>query len=219
MEFIDTLIFDRGHGSLDTKGVYTTAPAKMHKFEDGVVAYEGVINSEYVKKMAFYGEAAGFNIEYTVLPTSPVDMPLEERVNKANFGLHKNNSLFISVHNNASLNHNAEGSEIWTSVGQTYSDIIAEHILDNWKSVFGNRVRKDMTDGDKDKEAKFYVLHNTVMPAVLLEIGFFDNRKDFEFITSYRTIDIISRLTIQGVVDALRKKFPEESKFLLNVVQ
>jgi len=36
------------------------------------------------------------------------------------------------------------------------------------------RLRKDSSDGDLDKEAHFYVLKNTKMPAVLIECAFMD---------------------------------------------
>ena len=40
------------------------------------------------------------------------------------------------------------------------------------------KYRLDYSDGDVDKEANFYVLRKTKMPAVLLEMWFFDNYND-----------------------------------------
>ena len=39
-------------------------------------------------------------------------------------------------------------------------------------------MRSDMSDGDHDKEANFYMLRKTVMPAILIEHLFFDNYRD-----------------------------------------
>ena len=33
-------------------------------------------------------------------------------------------------------------------------------------------------DGDPDKEEKFFVLAHTIVPAVLVELGFFTNREE-----------------------------------------
>ena len=41
-----------------------------------------------------------------------------------------------------------------------------------------HKFRKDTRDGDNDKEAGFYVLRNTRMPALLSENFFMTNRKE-----------------------------------------
>ena len=46
------------------------------------------------------------------------------------------------------------------------------------------RFRKDLSDGDLDKEENFYVLKQTHCPAILVENLFFDNRKEAEFLLS-----------------------------------
>ncbi|TSA27668.1 MAG: N-acetylmuramoyl-L-alanine amidase [Bacteroidetes bacterium] len=43
---IRNIILDYGHGGLTSDGTYTTAPAKMHTFPNGEMAYEGVINRQ-----------------------------------------------------------------------------------------------------------------------------------------------------------------------------
>ena len=46
------------------------------------------------------------------------------------------------------------------------------------KSFPKKRFRTDKSDGDLDKEARFYVLTKTNCPAVLNEVGFMDNLID-----------------------------------------
>lgn len=41
-------------------------------------------------------------------------------------------------------------------------------------------MRTDFSDGDLDKERRFYVLTKTIMPAILTESFFMDNREEFE---------------------------------------
>ena len=46
------------------------------------------------------------------------------------------------------------------------------------------KIRKDMTDGDPDKESGFYILKHTKCPAVLTENLFQDNKEDVGFLLS-----------------------------------
>jgi hypothetical protein len=58
--------------------------------------------------------------------------------------------------------------------------------MDAMAEEFPNKTaRTDLTDGDKDKEANFYVLRKTSMPAILTESFFMDNRADAELMMSY----------------------------------
>ena len=84
--------------------------------------------------------------------------------------------FFISVHCNSSTNPEARGTEIFTTPGQGKSDPVAESIIQSWQKEFPDMIiRKDMTDGDSDKEENFYVIKNTKMPAVLIELAFISN--------------------------------------------
>lgn len=197
-----TLILDRGHGNINSEGVYTTSPYKMHKFKNGIIVYEGVENAKYVKALAKEGKKEGFTIKYTIHPDDPRDISLEKRIEIANKIGKEEDSLFISVHNNASKFHNARGSELYTSRGNTSSDIYGEVILEEWKLEFPNRkIRVDKSDGDLDKEANFRVLMGTIkyLPSVLLEIGFFDNITDLKWLRKEDNINRIAKSTIRAI--------------------
>jgi N-acetylmuramoyl-L-alanine amidase len=109
-----------------------------------------------------------------------LDTSLTKRVNKANFAAKNYKaSLYLSIHGNAAQNKNARGFEVFTSPWQTESDLYAELLFKEVKSKFPNWIfRSDTTDGDNDKEARFHVLTQTNMPAVLSENGFFTNYHD-----------------------------------------
>ena len=87
--------------------------------------------------------------------------------------------LFLSLHCNAATNPQAHGFEVWTSPGQRESDRVAEEIIQGFQAAFPyNKIRKDLADGDSDKEARFRVLVGTVGPAVLVEFGFLTNPEE-----------------------------------------
>lgn len=98
--------------------------------------------------------------------------------------------FLISLHNNAagigtewSL---ARGFEIYTSKGQTRSDLFATVIFEQLQKDFpttdGYKHRTDGSDGDLDKEANFTVLMGNTYWAVLLEWLFQDNLEDVELL-------------------------------------
>ena len=84
----------------------------------------------------------------------------------------------IELHANAGRGIGMEG---FTSRGFTNSDPIAEQFLHNLSHDLGEHVlRKDSSDGDLDKEAGFYILRKTHCPCFLFEVGFMDNKKDYD---------------------------------------
>lgn len=87
--------------------------------------------------------------------------------------------LFVSIHCNAALAETANGFEVWTSPGQTQSDLAAEQIVNAFFREFPTRqLRRDLSDGDQDKESRFRVLTGTLGPAVLVEMGFLSNQAE-----------------------------------------
>lgn len=210
-------ILDAGHGGVDNNGVYTTCPNwernnpatwhKMHVHPEGPI-FEGEFNRLVVEAMAFMLGDDG--IDYHILCPGPEDVPLKERVRKANelYSEHKN-AIFVSIHGNA-FNGNAKGFEVFTSKGLTRSDKIAEVFAIQVAKMFPNRImRWDLSDKDKDKEANFYVLKNTHMPAILTENFFFDNPEDAALMMSdYGILDIA-----KAHVNAILKIENSETKY------
>lgn len=187
------IFLDAGHGGIDLDGKYTTSPGKLFThskgiFHQGTTFCEGVKNRDFCSLLHKRLVAEGITVisvyhEY-------LDTPLKERVDTANF-YHKNiaEGIYISEHSNATPSHTARGFQAWTSPGQSTSDTYAEKFLQLYKESFVNNLSEiatedkvklltDLTDGDADYEAKFYVLLNTSMPAILFENLFFDNYFD-----------------------------------------
>jgi N-acetylmuramoyl-L-alanine amidase len=108
--------------------------------------------------------------------------------------------VFISIHANAAANPAGKGMEIYTTKGQTDADPIAESIADSMIAAFPGMVfRADLSDGDKDKEANFYVLVNTTAPAVLVELAFISNPTEESLLRSPDYQDKAADAIFQGL--------------------
>lgn len=179
------IILDAGHGGI-INGKYTTAPAKqfLHP-QDNSWAYEGVINRSVKNEFIKLLQAA--EKPFVDVSSGNKDFSLNARVttaNNYNQVYSKNyNVLYLSIHSNASEKHNGRGLEIWTSPGQTKSDYYVQPMAISLINAFPeSTLRRDRSDGDDDKESKFFVLEKTVSPAMLVELHFFDNWDDWNII-------------------------------------
>ncbi|CAL2089037.1 N-acetylmuramoyl-L-alanine amidase [Tenacibaculum sp. 190524A05c] len=167
------VLLDNGHGGL-INGEYQTKGKRKDWGNDGII-YEGEFNRAIVN--GIIEELTKLNISYVNLAPEYRDVTLETRVKRAN-KYPKNSCFYLSIHSNAGGGH---GSEIFTSPGDTKSDKIATIFGNEFKNEFPDRkLRTDFSDGDLDKERRFYVLTNTKMPAILTESFFMDNLDEFK---------------------------------------
>lgn len=200
---------DAGHGGLDKNGFYMTAPNKMFfhdegTFHNGGFFYEGVFNRHLTNKVA--DKLNNLGITNLIVSHEYLDVSLQYRADTANW-YHKNykNGIFISNHANASRNHQAKGFEVYTTPGKTKSDKFADIL---WKQVDGLlgeqiRMRSDKSDGDYDKEARFFVLRKTAMPAILVEHLFFDNNEDAKLLMDDMVVELFAEAQVRAILEFL----------------
>lgn len=153
------------------------------------------------------------------------DVPLSERVWRVNQiaeRLGTDNVILISIHCNAAGSdnkwHDARGWSVWTSVGQTKSDKLATLLwaemdarLSVYKASFnGSKTQKpmraDLSDGDPDLEANFYILKNSKCPAVLTENLFQDNEQDVKFLLTESGKKAIVDAHVAGILRYINGK-------------
>lgn len=199
------VILDAGHG-INTKG--KGSPYALNGVEPPIYIKEYQYARWIVDAIARELRLRGVRVEKLVKDDN--DMTLVQRVSKVNQIYSKDkDSFLVSVHLNASGNGMkwmpTSYWSIWTSIGQTRSDIIADYIWDAATKTFKNkRVNKECFDGDNDFENNFYILKNTVCPAVLTENFFQDNIKDAEYLLSEEGMRAVVKCHVDGIMNYIK---------------
>lgn len=145
------------------------------------------------------------------MPGLTSSQELVKRVQIVNEIAKKTDCLYISIHVNASVAKGwdkATGFSIYTSPGETKSDILATDIFDEATKLLkpiGKSLRKDMSDGDPDFEENFYVLRKTICPAVLTENFFQNTKSDVEFLESEEGFKTVCEYHINGILKYLNR--------------
>lgn len=148
----------------------------------------------------------GIDAELVVKETNDISLKTRAmRVNKVCTALGANNVILVSVHANAAGNGsawmNAKGWSCYTSKGITKADKLSECLYDWFEDTFpGRKIRKDMSDGDRDWEENFYLLSKTKCPAVLLENFFYDNKEECEWLLLETTKIWIAYAATMGIL-------------------
>lgn len=188
------VLIDNGHGS--------NTPGKCSP--DGRLR-EYAYTREIAERLMMELRKNGIDAERIV--KEEIDVPLAERCRRAN-EYKASEAILVSIHCNAAGNGSdwmsARGWEAWTSVGKTKADKLATCLYEGAEHCLpGMKMRKDMADGDPDKESQFYILRHTNCPAVLTENLFQDNREDVEFLLSEEGKRAIVSLHVWGIMKYL----------------
>ena len=209
------ILIDNGHGCT-TIGKQSPLLDESIKIGDEFIEknrfkewkYTRVISNQIVDKM----KSMGYDVR--LVTPEEKDISLSERIRRINTICNKegaSNVLLISVHANAvgdsSQWMQGKGWEAYTTRGETISDKLAEFLYkradDNIKD---RKIREDWTDGDRDKEADFYIIKKAKCAAVLTENFFYDNKDDLKYLTSEEGIHAVVRLHIEGIIDFINFK-------------
>jgi N-acetylmuramoyl-L-alanine amidase len=203
---VAAIVIDPGHGGKDSGAVGNlnvngkTAPI----YEKDIVLKTA---------LALRNRLSGAYPDKRILMTRDTDvyLTLDQRAEMANAVTVKDNEavIFISIHANSSVNSNARGYEVWhITSGQrrslldasrhnyssdisailnamleeeytTESILLADYILAGLTNTF------DSSMPSRGRKANdWFVVRNSRMPAVLVELGFVSNRQDTLFMTS-----------------------------------
>lgn len=179
------IMVDPGHPAKDN-------PGAIH---DGI--HEADINLQVSIRLGDKLVAAGFAIRYTRRTNDPVE--LEDRVHIEHLS---KPDLFISLHCNSFSSPGVNGLEVFTSIGNTAADVAADYVCTWLKTAFpASSFRADLTDGDPDKEADFYVLNSTRCSALLVEMGFLSNPDERAWLCDPATQDAIAEAICCALIE------------------
>lgn len=143
------------------------------------------------------------------MPGLTSSQELVKRVQIVNKIAKKTDCLYVSIHVNASAKNDwdkATGFAIYTSPGETKSDILATDIFDEATKLLkplGKSLRKDTSDGDPDFEENFYVLRKTICPAVLTENFFQNSKNDVTWLESEEGFKTVVEYHVRGILKYL----------------
>ena len=150
-------------------------------------------------------------IAVTLTRDSDIDVALTARADMANAW---RADAFVSIHCNAATSRDAHGFEVFTSPGQDRSDILAEEIIKAVAVALPTlRIRRDMSDGDSDKEARFAVLTRTRVPAVLVELAFISNPAEERLLNNPDFQSSMARAIATGILRFLGVRLRSSEEF------
>jgi N-acetylmuramoyl-L-alanine amidase len=174
------IVLDPGHGGSDP----------------GAVGIGGLQEKQIVlpiaRQVAAYLEQQGIQVILT--RTDDSDVELEPRVQIAE---QSNASLFVSIHANAISMDRPEVNGVETyyfSSGERLAQVIQDSIVQDTKM------------NDKGvRQARFYVLRRTSMPAVLIETGFVTGREDAPLLADEGFRNRMARAIAQGILQYVQQ--------------
>lgn len=134
-----------------------------------------LIGNEVIKNLKAKGHEVNNS---TVDKAASTNAYLKEAVRLAN---NSNSDLFISIHCNASTSHQGQGVEVYTWKGQK--------LIEGIKLCYELSLKGFKNRGIKDGSS-LYVIKNTKMKAILIEVFFIDNETDLSIYnkTGYKEI-------------------------------
>ncbi|MFL0245395.1 cell wall-binding repeat-containing protein [Candidatus Clostridium stratigraminis] len=161
-----TVVIDAGHGGQDSGAV---GPTKI---------LEKNVNLAVALKLGALLQAQGINVVYTRVDDNiPYITETDNLKIRTDIANNANADFFISIHCNSADSSSANGSEAWYSAGKPSDSSLAKTLLDNL--VAANGLYERTVQG-----SNLYVVKNTKMPAVLMELAFINNPTEEKLLNS-----------------------------------
>ena len=175
---------DEGHGGADPGAV------------DGVNSREGdkinTVEAHLNDKLGdiIRGKLRELGAQVVVTRPGQSEASLQDRCNIANI---TKAHLFLSIHFNA-FYANAHGIETYHCEGSVNGKALAS-------TVHKHIIKASGLHDRGVKEAGFWVLRHTAMPAILVEYGFITNVEEEKVVTTDDYLQKVGRATVEGLVE------------------
>ncbi len=210
---IKVIIIDPGHGGKDPGAIgYNDIKEKDIVLRVSLILYE-ILKKNYPDK------------KIILTRKSDVFISLEDRSKIANSIYEKyGDAIFISIHVNSSVSPKSYGFETWHLVSYYKRDVIKKGEVSEYKDVEevinsmlmdeiyyeSKKLAKKIQDnlekeiGDLSvnrgiKEETYFVIKKSIMPAVLVEIGFNSNKYEAIRLTKYSYLSKIGNGIFNGI--------------------
>jgi len=177
------IILDAGHGAFSEENYYDTGAIGP----TGLL--ESVVNLKVVLSLKAKLEKAGATVVLTRDQEQNKEaLTLEQRITMAN---KSGADLYISIHQNASINQEAKGSEVYY-YNEDSSDF-ADKMLKSLISYTG------LTSRGTKKRGFAVTKEVTTMPSILMECAFISNPEEERMLQSEKFIELITDGLLKGL--------------------
>ncbi|GAB6085693.1 N-acetylmuramoyl-L-alanine amidase CwlD [Alkaliphilus crotonatoxidans] len=194
------VVIDPGHGGID-----------------GGSSHGDLLEKDINLEVALKLEAILKEINVETVMTRDEDISLESkselRASRYKRDLHarkeiidNDGALFVSIHVNAHKNSNSRGIYIFHYPNATASRQLAEAIQVSIEEQVVNQYLKTDQIKVQISGADYYVLRESKIPGVIVEIGFITNSLDRELIQSEEYQYQMARAMAQGIINYLTEK-------------
>ncbi|MEV5110465.1 N-acetylmuramoyl-L-alanine amidase [Bacillus sp. LBA3-1-1.1] len=142
----------------------------------------------------------------------------ESLVNRVKFGQENNADIFVSIHANASENHDGHGTETYYYKKSKSGE---ETQLEKDSKVLAQKIQNRVVEAlhTRDRDIKdnhsFYVVNKNTVPAVLTELAFIDNNIDNGKLATESGRQIAAEAVYAGILDYYEWKGFNVSKYRL----
>ena len=160
------IFIDQGHNPQNVN-----AGAEGFGLREQDITYNvGIYLADFLRQDSRFEVKTSRNFPDEILGTTN-NSSLSQRVTMAN---NWPADYFLSIHVNANTNPDINGTEMYVYKENTQAYFLAEHILNNIVNILKTK------DNGVRVRPSLYVLKNTNMPAVLLELAYITNFQDSE---------------------------------------
>lgn len=190
---INSIIIDAGHGGVD----------------GGAVGFSGTFEKEINLEIALKVEALLNFLGYNVIMTRRTDISIHDDTattirqmkasdlkNRLKMTKENPNAIYISIHQNKFSDPSQNGMCFYYSKNNENSKILADKLYENMLKYLQPDNRRKV----KAAESNLYILHNSLIPTVLIECGFISNQKEEALLKDDDYQNQISQLIAMSVI-------------------
>lgn len=180
------ITIDPGHGGSDPGAI---GPAGTQ---------EKVVNLSVSKKIALLLSQRKANVRMT--RTTDIDVlgknatDVQDLQYRVDVGTNSNTDIFVSIHSNASPNRNVSGTTTYYYLKTPKDTLLARCVQDKLVEIAN-------LDNLGVRTAGFYVIKNSKVPAILVELGFLTNAEEEKLLASSEFQDKLAYGVVAGLED------------------